>query len=513
MRIEKIKSVLLVSLFVVSLIFTQRLWFYFPFGGVMSIANDMDSEYIDMDITDILSPQNFVISFGGGYYTVFFSEPYEVWNITNPVPDGTNNSYDKKDVWIWETAKNVLEDYFKSDYQVEKITLEEWKEIKKFKSLKLNFACGIPGDILIDSIRDEDSDTSKITDEITTILIPATDGIKNNIYFGNNENNIYLELNGGFMDNRVRQLIDNIENVGEDKGYIDYVTLNRIATVKNDVLTPLFDETSKIIPSYNVKNEIDISDKSGVKSQAYQFFNSSFDFVKEINEIDGTVIYMYGYGEKTLKISKNGVLDYREKIDNEKASSELDFIDSLKYAVKFVEEKGKWPINRENAYLSDYKAIEKNNKKGYRFSFNYRLKGLPVFIPDIAEDKGIVVEVIGRQITYYKKLVKSPPQNLNKDESSILSVFDKDEDQNMLDVTDVLRNNSTIIKNTYLIQNKLEDSEIEDFKIEELIEEIGLVYYSYQDKLIPVWEITIDDIVYYFDLYTGDLYTGTRYTF
>lgn len=513
MRIEKIKSVLLVSLFVVSLIFTQRLWFYFPFGGVMSIANDMDLEYIDMDITDILSPQNFVISFGGGYYTVFFSEPYEVWNITNPVPNGTNNSYDKKDVWIWETAKNVLEDYLKSDYNVQEITLEEWEKVKKFKSLKLNFACGIPGDILIDSISNEDSDTSKIADTITTILIPATDGKRNNIYFGNNENNIYLKLNGGFMDNRVRQLIDNIENIGEDKGYLNYVTLNRIAGVNNNVLTPLFDETSKLIPSYNVKNEIDISDKSGVKSHAYQFFNSSFDFVKEINEIDGTVIYMYGYGEKTLKISKNGVLEYREKIDNEKASSELDFIDSLKYAVKFVEEKGKWPINRENAYLSGYKPIEKNNTKGYRFSFNYRLKGLPVFIPDIAEDKGIEVEVIGRQITNYRKIVKSPPQNLNKEENSILSVFDK-EDKNMLKVRDVLRKNSTIIKNNYIRENKLKDEETKGFKsIDELIEGIGLVYYSYQDKLIPVWEITIDDIVYYFDLYTGDLYTGTRYTF
>ncbi|SKC88433.1 hypothetical protein [Maledivibacter halophilus] len=505
MKFEKIKSVLLLSLFIVSLILTQRLWFYFPFGGVISIADDMNLEEFDIDVTEILSPQDFIISFGGGDYTVFYSEPYEVWNITKPI---SNNSYDKNDVWIWKTTKEVLRDYLKSDYEVHQIDYDKWQKINRFKSIRLNFACEIPGNILIDAILDESGNASKIKEKIDTILIPAIEGGSNNIYLGNHENDFYIELKGNFKDNRVRELVDNIEKIFEDKGYINYITLNRHSQVDNDTLIPVFGTSRETIPFYNVKNEIDVTDKASVISQANQFFSSSFDFVKEINEIDGSIIYMYGYGEKTLKINKNGELVYEEKVDNKKASYELDFIDSLKYAVKFVEEKGRWPINRENAYLSDYKLIEKNNKKGYEFSFNYRLKGLPVFIPDIAKDKAIVVRVIGSQITYYKKMVKSPPQNFNKEVKSILSVFDEGQEKKMLDFSDVLRMYGYMIKNTYIMENELEEEKIQDLETEELIERIGLVYYSYQDKLVPAWEVTIDDIVYYFDLYTGVNYTS-----
>ncbi|SHJ93181.1 hypothetical protein [Paramaledivibacter caminithermalis] len=511
MRIEKLKSLLLASLFIVSLLLTQRLWFYLPFGEVISTANDIDTENIDIDVTDLLSPQNFTISFGGGTYTVFFSEPYEVWNIASTLPKDSENTYNKKDIWIWETAKNVLKEHLGEGYEVQEIGYDQWIKIMKFKSLIMNFACEIPGDILIDALIGQKSD-SKISERIDTILILAAEEEKNDIYFGNNEKNVYFKLKSGVLDNRIRILIENIEKVGQEKGYIEYVTLqsryNTPSKVKSDVLIPIFAEGSEPIPSYSAKNQIDVSDKLAVKNQAYQFFGRTFDFVKEINEIDGTVIYMYGYGEKSLKLNKNGTLEYVEKVNKHKTGSHLDFIDSLKLAAKFVEEKGKWPVNIKNTYLSDYELVEKNNKKGYRFSFNYRLKGFPIFIPDIGEDKGIEVEIIGNQITYYKRIVKSPPQKLNDEEKGIFSIFNNEEDKDILNVLEVLIKNKEDIKDNYI--NLSQKDKDQGITIEELIKDIGIVYFSYKDKLIPVWEITIDNIVYYFDLYTGTRYTFTK---
>ncbi len=495
MRREKIKSVLLVSLFLVSLTLTQRLWFYLPFGGVISIANNADLQEIDIDVTDILSPQSFFISFGGGNHTVFFSEPYEVWNISTP-PEA------KKEVSIWNTVKPILEDYLRDEFIYEEITLEEWEKINEFKSVRMNFAASLPGDSLINVLSGGVREISEIHDSINTILIPATDGDQRNIYFGNYEENRYHKLTGSIVSPEVRGLIANIEKNVDDRGYMYYVTLEDIfPNVNNDVLAPLFDET--IIPSYSARNQIDVSDNANVTSIANQFFGSGFDFVKKITEIDGTYIYMYGYGEKALKINKKGILEYMEKNDKEKTTPELDFLDSLKYAVKFVEEKIDWPVNRENAYLSGYEEIEVEGEKGYRFSFNYRLNGLPVFVPDIGEDEGIIVDVVGKQVTYYRRVVKRYGKKLDDE---------KDSEKRILSIVEVLRKHSDMIKGYYIkfSEIELDQAKIDGLKTEELIDEIGLAYYSDRDDILkPVWEITVGNIVYYFDLYTGEHYTFT----
>lgn len=513
MKRERFKSILLILLFVVSLSLTQRLWFDLPFGEVISLSNNKNIKEIDVDVTDILSPQSFTVSFGGGDHTVFFSEPYEVWNITK--------ADQKKEVWIWETAKLVLRDYLKNDYDIEEIDEDEWKKIKKFKSIKLDFACEVPGNSLISLLSGKDSNMSKIKDKVNTILIPATEEERANVYLGNSEVNRYLKLTGSNMNEEIKGLIENIYEVGERKGYISYYTIEDIFAVENDVLTPVFDEIdirSSIknvneldllgedsyadekgllsIKSYSTRNQIDVSNNVYIRSKAQQFFGESFDFVKEITEVDGTIIYMYGYGDKALKINRNGTLEYIEKTNKENSQAKLDFLDSLKYASKFVTDKGDWPVNKENAYLYDYEVTEENNEKSYVFYFAYRLHGLPVHIPDEDKNRGIEVKVTGEQVTYYQRIVRVAGQQLDNKETIIPSI------------NTVWEKNSTSIKSNYLRENQLEGDKIEDFKISEKIRNIQLCYFLYQDKLIPVWEITIDNIVYYFDLYNGENYTS-----
>lgn len=495
MKKENFKSILLVLLFIMSLIFTQQLWFYLPFSGVISLAKNADLEEIDIDVTDVLSPQSFIVSFGGGDNTVFFSEPYEVWKITEPE--------EKKQVLIWQTAKVALRRYLRDSYVVQQISLEEWKKIKKFKSVRMDFACGIPSSSLISALSGYENNEFETQDLINTILIPVTDAEKRNIYLGNCDEDKYFKLTGSLMDNSIRNLIENIEKNVDERGYTYYASLKDISeTISNDVLVPLFDEGETVIPSYSGRNQIDVTDATGIKSIAQLFFGRSFDFIKEITEIDGTYIYMYGYGEKSLKITKNGVLEYIEKEDRERVSSDLSFLDSLKYAAKFVDDKIGWPVNINNAYLSHYKEIEKDNKKGYRFSFNYRLNGLPIFIPDIGEDRGIEVEIIGNQITDYERIVKRLGEKLDYENG-------EDKQKNILSIQDVLTINSDDIKYNYEAFSKNQLREDKDFKIEELIDDVELVYFLDRDDILrPVWEVTIDNMVYYFDLYTGENYTS-----
>ena len=46
--------------------------------------------------------------------------------------------------------------------------------------------------------------------------------------------------------------------------------------------------------------EFDRSDEAAIKEFSQKFFGQSFDFVRRIEESNGTLIYMYGYGQKVL---------------------------------------------------------------------------------------------------------------------------------------------------------------------------------------------------------------------
>ncbi len=57
------------------------------------------------------------------------------------------------------------------------------------------------------------------------------------------------------------------------------------------------------------------------------------------------------------------------------------------------------------------------------------------------------------------------------------------------------------------MKNNEIDRDIDNTIILELIRTIQLAYYyeKEEESLIPAWEIKVDDMVYYFDLYEGNM--------
>lgn len=484
---EHFKTFILIVLFITSLTLTQQLWIALPLGEAISTTNKFNSENLDIDVADVLSPQSFVVSFGGGHHTVFFAEPYETWNITKISK--------KEKIWIWKTAKDVLGDYFTKKYEIESIDLDVWKSMNRFKSIRMDFGCEIPGEAFIGALVGNSNITQKNIGNINSLLIPAIDTEKTNIYMANTNENIYFRLNGKEIGDEIRQLIKNIEELGDGKTYISYYPLKQYIPINSeneDVLIPYLDDAA--IPSIEVMNEIDVFDKAQIKTLSNKFFGENFDFVKEIMETDGTVIYMYGYGEKALKINANGVLEHIEKVNKQKTKKNLDFLEGLKIAATFIGEHPDWPINAENAYLTGYEIVKKDKKKGYRFYFNYRLNGLPVFVPYIEGDKAIEIEVIGDQITYYKRYIKRKRISKKKTKKEQIPL-----------ITEILAKNIVSIKQDYAEKNDISIQEVDDIQILEDIKGVELAYYSKEDRLIPVWKIVIGDKAYYFDLYKGKM--------
>ena len=72
----------------------------------------------------------------------------------------------------------------------------------------------------------------------------------------------------------------------------------------NETLIPIdLPADLKTIP---FEQDFNISQRETVNSFAQKYFGESFDFVRKVEESDGTIIYMYGYGQKVLIIGPDG---------------------------------------------------------------------------------------------------------------------------------------------------------------------------------------------------------------
>ncbi len=493
MPLEKIKSSFMIILFMISLTLTYNLWMVIPVGETNHTSSEILLDNKNIDVVNILSPQRYVVNFEGDNHTVFFSEPYEIWNVTKPE--------EKDKIWIWKTAKNELKRYLGYSFELENVNQESWTNINKFKSIRMDFASKIPTKSLIQILSESPRDDLNRFDEleyINSILISSNKLESNTIYLANTDEKIYLRLKGSTIGFNINTLIENIKKTGEVKGYVSYYTniLKQFLEVESDILVPIFNDTS--IDSIDVTNEIHASDNVQKRTLADTFFKESFDFIKEITENNGSTIYMYGYGDKSLKISQDGLLEYIEKVNKQKSNDESMFVDSLKIAAAFVDEYIGWPVNAQNAYLSGYETIEKDKKKGYKFYFNYRLNGLPVIVSNIGDVSGLEVEVVDNQVTYYKRIIKRVSQ-----ENKI--------DEKIPNIVNILIKNLEKMKANYVEYNKLDEDTVSRLNIRELITDIQLAYYYMEDtgenngKLIPVWQVEVDNMVFYLDIYEGQM--------
>ena len=116
--------------------------------------------------------------------------------------------------------------------------------------------------------------------------------------------------------------------------------------------------------------EIDTKEADYIREFAQSFFGDSLDFVRRIEESKGNIIYMYGYSDKTLTITPNNGIEYKEK--EGPAGSDVGYLKSLEIALEYVGTHGGWKTYdgaNITPYVKSVTRIESDNNKGYRFVF------------------------------------------------------------------------------------------------------------------------------------------------
>ncbi|WP_053955051.1 hypothetical protein [Inediibacterium massiliense] len=476
-NIEKFKTLLLAILFTLSIALNQQLWEKISLDKITPSVKD--TEVVNMNninhsdnISDILSPQSFTINFGGGLHTVLHSDSYNMWN---------------------EVVKIFKKSYFLESSSIEKINKEKWIELQKFRSIEMQFGYSMSPQLLSNITQQKKLGIYEKIEGFDKILISLMD--ESCIYLADEKRNAYYVVRGTPKVENFSKVIKNIEQ----GNYEAYYALTDIYGINNNTLMPI--EGGEDLHNIEVVKEIDSLSEEQVEAFAGTFFGENLDFVRKIRETNGSVIYMYGYGQKALKIDHMGRLQYVEKIDEGKASKSMKLDEATQIAISFVREHG--DMEGINGYLKEIKTFEEKNQKGYVFLFGYGLNNLPVYYHDEGKiiDAPIEVKVLGEQVISYKRFIKR---------EKVAMKFLGDKEQNhILSSPQIIDMNFPMIQKDYAkINQEVSQKNITD-QVLEKVKSIEIGYYDDSNKqpneLSLIWIIKIDKIVYYFDAATGKL--------
>lgn len=470
---ERLKTLILSILVGMSILLTQQLWFPSPLNLLKSEARSSQVNNLTIAETrkGVISPSTVMVSFGSGgmktnHYTILFS------NLD----------------LIWRDSKNILRDYFLGDPEITEVPYEKYAQNSILKSIELEFSKNMPSTLISSVFDSSDSKIAKNIKRINKILIPAFNrGI---IYIIEGSNTIFeVKLPKYEENSTLLNFIDELEKVEHIKYHPIFAHI--------DNYTPM--PVNYAVPTVQtfVESEIDINNESVLIERSKGFFNENFDFVKTIKETSGAVVYIYGYGEKSVRINNKGGLEYNEALGNISSSNILGALDM---AIDFISKNGGFP---EGAYLKDIRDISEGENKGYKFSFGYRIGGLPVEFNGNEMKSPMEIEVYGNKVKSYSRLVRK-----------VMDIQGIIPEQSVLHFPDIITKNIKHLKLKDLESGNQSLEEIDDEeKILEILrnlEEVKMVYFDTVEEgkgqlLRPSWRIKIKGDLYYFDSYTGDL--------
>lgn len=481
-KIENLKNALIVVLVVSAILLLYFLWENDTFNNVKTPI-DIFSETQKPELSkpaDFVVPENISVNLGTGKY----------------------KSGDKMTDAYWREFIGKFKQFSLSENLfVEEIKQEQWDQAAGYTSLKVDFTYEISLTNLC-LVFEINQPSAYNTIEIVSSML-YSEGSKESIIIFDEKNRRYYRLAASQNIGLFSDLIKKIEENEED----DYLPMSEPlgASVNNDCLITLEKHTNIQVLSF--ESEIAAEGDAKVREIAQLFFGENFDFIRRIKETNNTTVYVYGYGEKLLTSSQDGSFEYREEFSG--GAAQESFYNSFRICSEYIDKHGGFKAERSQRsqaitpYLQDVHAIEQDKRKGYRFTFGIKIDGLPVCYQT---RNAFVIEVIGAQVTYYKRFVIVPeaPDTHAPADSDIMEAAEV-----------LLMNYNDNIKNIFIQNNidildkstKMEEEDMDDFDIiAEKIDAIKIGYLKMDGEglLLPVWIFTAGEVNMYFDLHSGE---------
>lgn len=497
MLLEKAKSAVLMALFAICVYLAGQ--FLLDTSSISARAgSNAGNTQASVNIEDLLNPQGVQVSFGGGLYSGYFDSALK-------------NS-------LWTSAKGQLRAALETS-GVTEVGQTDWDAAVVQRGITFKMPFDMTVTQILMAAGSSVSREALGASSFDVVLITA--GESGSIYLGNRQEDRYARFSKAKPEGPAAQVaappdelsvilseIENAEGTVEYKRIEDIFSLREILEKpeevyrENHIIEPIV--TMPALDRVRVSNEFNLQTLSEEQERYYAYiaFGSRFDFVKRVREVDGSVVYLYGYGDRALRFGSEGRLEYEERFESAGESGEaLGFRASMTMAVSELRKYGEFP---DGLYLRHYTEVEQAPGVWVKtFQFGIRYKGLPVDLSGQSIPCAATVEITNDQITYltknYKQLQRIMPA---PNSSGAIISMDK-----------LIENHYELILNDYLMMNPEAEAVKEDFgfvyQILHDITEYELVYFLIQDNgvatYVPAWHLGIGSSHYYFDVYTGRL--------
>jgi len=482
--IEKAKNIILVVLFLSTVLLLYFFWGNISFDQLKSPATQSAGE-VPEDIS-LVTPEQIVINFGADNYTVL--PPGDVWYTP---PESDKDSF-VKEMDLFGPQENVL---------VKEISADQYQQVMISKSIWAKFGYDIPTADFCKYFGMENPQSYAAIETVTEIGYSTA--YENSLFIRDGKNGKYYGLvaDSGKDDSTKKMDFSGLISAIEKKGYGIYYPVSTYmgGAVKNDTLVPVSVQAN--LKSFLFRQDFYSYQSERIITLAKGFFGGNFDFVRKIVEENGTIIYMYGYGQNVLTVNTDGSIEYKEELTG--GSSGQGFSGDLKTAVNYVAAHGSWD-SLEGAKLTPYlKDVirDPSKKKGYRFIFGMEVNGSRLFYET---GDPIVVDVTSGQVTYYKR------QMIDFDQKDIEAV----ETGNLKDAfspVNLIAQNSKYIYEILLQAGEVPPTNDQNVMLNEIASmvkdmQIGYMKLSNKDstEICPVWEVTVNTTNVYFDLYSAE---------
>lgn len=480
-KIEIFKNILIVVL-----VFTTILLLYFLWGNKSIesfMFNDNQKNYEELSLEKIIIPNEIIIGRGNEDYTISYFENENLWNkeILNTFRNFSNGS-------------NIF---------IEEITKEKYNEVMRFPAIIAKFKYDIPFMEFCEKNKIKQVVGYDDIDNLTEIGF--SEGSKESVFVVDKSKDKYYRIVG----NNNIEVFNEIDKALKQKSYVTYYTLRTFLgeKINNEILAPV-DLPVAILP-VAYKRDMQIEDDDIISNMAQEYFGETFDFVRKVEESNGTTIYMYGYGQKVLIINPNdGSIEYKAEA-NVKDMEKKSMIQSLEVALDFIGEHGGFHTmdgNTIKPYLESVTPLD-DKSDGYKFIFSFRVGKNKLFYE---EQMPIILEVVNGQTSYFRRELIS----INEKETEKRS-----EDEETISAINILATNYEYIKQSLLKAGILDKEKEKTVSFEDIANEVDNFYTGYlkksinvknkeeseaQEELQPVWIVEIKGFLLYFDLYSGE---------
>lgn len=468
---ELIKSMMLVTLLVSAFFMSQAIFYDDAFAQSQSTGDDaVDSKIISA----YMIPQSFYISFGGMSYTKVYG-------------------LDRQET-IWGEVRPVLLGALSKSPSVTPIDQAAYVEAFKNESLLIKMPMAFSAKDLFSVLTNVDASHLAYDGSVREVLMLSGEPNKLYLYDGGNG---YFRLDFEVPIHDVSQVVDSVKTAE----YVEYRTIaDRFSleqTVgaeynqKNYVLVPF--EYKRVVPMFQITPPNEAQETSEIVDA---LFGAQMNFVKELTDVNGSKIYMYGYGERILTLAPDGTLVYKAQYQPTEATP-MTFKGAVNRAIGALE---RFNVDAYGLYLSGVER-DPDDSALYSVYFGYHI-GRYKLVDSPIKQQPIVVKVKDNQVLEFTNNIRS--MNLMPSYTGVTEMFrvDKSLEKNSLEVT------------TYYLQDRNiyasnEEASKYFFEIQSEIRAIDMRYYEVAFDggvyFKPVWQVDIAGRLYLFDAYEGTL--------